>query len=551
MQKVNTAAQMRHMDQTAMKGKFAIPPVVLMENAGHAVATAGGEFIDGWQGKDVVILCGKGNNGGDGFVIARHLVGAGARVYVYVLGEEDSYSDEAKAHLQTIQQMVDADCLLITSFEDTPAFWSTLRHRIVTSDVVIDAMVGTGFHGDLRHPVTDIVSMVNEVAALGHLTVIAVDMPTGVNADTGAVSGQGDDENGPIFAHLTVTFGALKRGLMFYPGRTCAGKVVLDAIGMPVSLLTEPEDDPAYLLQSGDIAEILTPRQPDSHKGTHGTIGIVAGCQDMVGAALMAAHGAVRAGAGKVFLRVPLRAASYCIGKEPEIMVHGVGKGGHFRDDDSNSIIKESKSWSVLAIGPGLGTADKTKKFVKNILENAKCPVVVDADALNLLVGERKFISSLKVPVIFTPHLAEFSRLAEVNVETIKEDLIGQAKAFAKAWHVTLVLKGAPTVIISAKTGNAYINPTGNAGMACGGMGDILTGMTAALVAHHGMLDTCSAACAAVYLHGAAGDRCYTAIGSYGFTPWDVADAVPQVIQALEQEMALPVLQRPMVGGKQ
>lgn len=550
MQKLNTAAQMRQMDQTAMRGKFAIAPAVLMENAGHAVATEGGRYVDGWDGKDVVILCGKGNNGGDGFVIARHLVGAGARVYVYVLGKEESYSDEAKAHLQTIQQMADPDCLLLTTYDDTPAFWSLLRHRLVTSDVAIDAMLGTGFHGNLRHPLTELVSLVNEVAAMGKLTVIAVDVPTGVNADTGAVSGQGEDENGPLFAHLTVTFGALKRGLVFYPGRTCAGKVVLDGIGMPVSLLTEPETDPAYLLQEGDIAEILTPRHPASHKGNHGTIGIIAGSQDMAGAALMAAHGAVRAGAGKVFLRVPLRTAPYCIGKEPEIMVRGVGKSGHFKEDDSKSIAKESKDWSVLAIGPGLGTSDKTKKFVKAILSSAKCPVVIDADALNLLVGERDFVASLKVPVIFTPHLAEFSRLAGEDIPTISENLIETAKAFAKDWHVNLVLKGAPTVIVSAKTGNAYVNPTGNAGMACGGMGDVLTGMTAALVAHQGMPDVCSAACVAVYLHGAAGDNCYDTIGSYGFTPWDVADAVPKVIQHIEQNMALPILQRPMVGGK-
>lgn len=549
MQKLNTAAQMRHMDQTAMHGKFAIAPAVLMENAGHAVAAEGGTFVDGWAGKDVVIFCGKGNNGGDGFVIARHLVGAGARVYVYIMGNAGDYSDEATQHLRTLRQMANPDYLLLTTYEDTPAFWSLARHRLATSQVVIDALLGTGFHGNLRQPLTQLVSEVNEVAAMGSLTVIAVDIPTGVNADTGAVSGQGEDENGPLFAHLTVTFGALKRGLVCYPGRTCAGQVVLDGIGMPVSLLTEPEDDPAYVVEAADIAEILTPRQPDSHKGTHGTIGIVAGCQEMAGAALMAAHGAVRAGAGKVFLRVPLRTAAYCIGRQPEIMVRGVGKGGHFKDDDAKSVYKESKNWSVLAIGPGLGKDSKTKKFVKAVLENAKCPVVVDADALNLLVGAKDFVASLKVPVIFTPHLAEFCRLAEVDMPDVHADLIGQAKAFAKAWNVTLVLKGAPTVVVSAKTGNAYVNPTGNAGMACGGMGDVLTGMVAALVAHHGIADTCSAACAAVYLHGAAGDVCHETIGSYGFTPWDVADAVPQVIQKLEQQQPVPVLQRPMLGG--
>lgn len=550
MQKVNTAAQMRHMDQTAMHGKYAIAPAVLMENAGHAVALEGGNFIDGWNGKNVVILCGKGNNGGDGFVLARHIIGAGARVYVYVLGDEAGYSDEAKAHLQTIEQMEDGESLMISSFADTTSDCSLLRHRLVTSDVVVDAILGTGFHGDLRAPVSGIVAMVNEIAAQGRLTVIAVDIPTGVNADTGAVSGADTDDNGPLFADLTVTFGALKRGLVFYPGRTCAGQVVVDAIGMPAPLLTQAEDEPAYLLQQGDIAEVMTPRSPDSHKGTHGTIGIVAGSMDMAGAALMAAHGAVRAGAGKVFLRVPLRTAPYCIARQPEIMVRGVGKGGQFKDEDAASILKESKNWSVAALGPGLGTSDKTKKFVKTVLEGLSCPTVVDADALNLLVGKQKFMSTLDIPLVFTPHLAEFSHLSGLSMAEIKADIIKAATDFVKAWKVTLVLKGAPTIIVSAKTGNVYINPTGNAGMACGGMGDILTGMTAALIGHNGIDDVCSAACAAVYIHGAAGDACRDKIGPYGFTPMDVADTIPSVLGNLEQSLAVPLLQRPMIGGK-
>lgn len=550
MQKVNTAAQMRLMDKTAMHGTYAIAPAVLMENAGHAVAIEGSHFLDGWAGKDVVILCGKGNNGGDGFVVARHILGAGARVYVYILGTDSDYSEEASAHLHTLRQMEDSETCILASFDDTTPAWSLLRHRLVTSDVVVDAMVGTGFHGDLRQPVAGIVAMVNEIAAMGRLSVIAVDMPTGVNADTGAVSGTDKEEQGPLFADVTVTFGALKRGLLLYPGRTCAGQVVVDAIGMPLPLLQRPEAAPAYVLQQGDIAEVVVPRSPDSHKGTHGTIGIVAGSQDMAGAALMAAHGAVRAGAGKVFLRVPLRTAPYCIGRQPEIMVRGVGKGGQFKDEDAASILKESKNWSVAAIGPGLGTSDKTKKFVKAMLEGLQCPTIVDADALNLLVGKQKFIAGLSIPLIFTPHLGEFSRLSGLSLAEIKEDIVKAATDFVKEWKVTLVLKGAPTLIVSAKTGNVYFNSTGNAGMACGGMGDVLTGIMAALAAHHGIDDVCSAACAAVYIHGAAGDICHDTIGSYGFTPIDVADAVPKVLTKLEQSLPVPVLQRPMIGGK-
>ncbi len=550
MQKVTTAAQMRNMDRIAMHGVYAMAPAVLMENAGHAVAERAGAWLDGWDGKDVVLFCGKGNNGGDGFVIARHILAAGARVYVYVLGKEEDYSDEARQHLHTLQQLADEETCLLLPAPQSDADWQLLQKRLLASSVVIDAMLGTGFHGSLRQPLASIVAEVNAAAAAGAVTVIAVDMPTGVNSDTGAVSNGDDDEDGPLFADMTVTFGALKRGLVLYPGRACAGHIEVDPIGMPGPLLMQLEEDPAYLLQESDIAEIVVPRSPDSHKGTHGTIAIVTGSSQMAGAALMAAHGAVRSGAGKVFLRVPGATAPYCIGVQPEIMVRGVGTGDHFTAADADEIIAESKNWSVLAMGPGLGRDAETKEFLLKVLAAVDCPVVLDADALNLLAGEKALIASRGSRIIMTPHLAEFSRLSGLSMTEIKADPIAAARHFASEWKVNLVLKGAPTLIVSARTGNVYINSTGNAGMACGGMGDVLTGMIAAMTAHQGMSDLCSAACAGVYLHGSAGDACRKARGPYGFTPMETADALPGVLASLEEDLALPILQQPLIGGK-
>ena len=550
MQKITTAAQMRNMDRIAMHGVYAMAPAVLMENAGHAVAERAGAWLDGWDGKDVVLFCGKGNNGGDGFVIARHILAAGARVYVYVLGKEEDYSDEARQHLHTLQQLADEETCLLLSAPQSDAEWQLLQKRLLASSVVIDAMLGTGFHGSLRQPLASIVAEVNAAAAAGAVTVIAVDMPTGVNSDTGAVSNGDDDEDGPLFADMTVTFGALKRGLVLYPGRACAGHIEVDPIGMPGPLLMQLEEDPAYLLQESDIAEIVVPRSPDSHKGTHGTIAIVTGSSQMAGAALMAAHGAVRSGAGKVFLRVPGATAPYCIGVQPEIMVRGVGTGDHFTAADADEIIAESKNWSVLAMGPGLGRDAETKEFLLKVLAAVTCPVVLDADALNLLAGEKALIASRGSRIIMTPHLAEFSRISGLSMAEIKADPIAAARQFASEWKVNLVLKGAPTLIVSAKTGNVYVNSTGNAGMACGGMGDFLTGMIAAMIAHQGMSDLCSAACAGVYLHGAAGDACRKDRGPYGFTPMETADALPQVLASLEEDLALPILQQPLIGGK-
>ena len=550
MQKITTAAQMRNMDRIAMHGVYAMAPAVLMENAGHAVAERAGAWLDGWDGKDVVLFCGKGNNGGDGFVIARHILAAGARVYVYVLGKEEDYSDEARQHLHTLQQLADEETCLLLPAPQSDADWQLLQKRLLASSVVIDAMLGTGFHGSLRQPLASIVAEVNAAAAAGAVTVIAVDMPTGVNSDTGAVSNGDDDEDGPLFADMTVTFGALKRGLVLYPGRACAGHVEVDPIGMPGPLLMQLEENPAYLLQESDIAEIVVPRSPDSHKGTHGTIAIVTGSSQMAGAALMAAHGAVRSGAGKVFLRVPGATAPYCIGVQPEIMVRGVGTGDHFTAADADEIIAESKNWSVLAMGPGLGRDAETKEFLLKVLAAVTCPVVLDADALNLLAGEKALIASRGSRIIMTPHLAEFSRISGLSMAEIKADPIAAARHFASEWKVNLVLKGAPTLIVSAKTGNVYVNSTGNAGMACGGMGDVLTGMIAAMIAHQGMSDLCSAACAGVYLHGAAGDACRKDRGPYGFTPMETADALPQVLASLEEDLALPILQQPLIGGK-
>ena len=550
MQKVTTAAQMRNMDRIAMHGIYAIAPAVLMENAGHAVAERAGAWLEGWDGKDVVLFCGKGNNGGDGFVIARHILAAGARTYVYVLGQEEDYSQEARQHLHTLQQLADDETCLLLPAPQSEADWQVLQKRLLASSVVIDAMLGTGFHGSLRQPIASIVAEVNAAAAAGAVTVIAVDMPTGVNSDTGAVSNGDDDEDGLLFADMTVTFGALKRGLVLYPGRACAGHVEVDPIGMPGPLLMQLEEDPAYLLQESDIAEIVVPRSPDSHKGTHGTIAIVTGSSQMAGAALMAAHGAVRSGAGKVFLRVPGATAPYCIGVQPEIMVRGIGTGDHFTAADADEIIAESKNWSVLAMGPGMGRDAGTKAFLLKVLEAVACPIVLDADALNLLAGEKALIASRGSRIIMTPHLAEFSRLSGLSMTEIKADPIAAARHFASEWKVNLVLKGAPTLIVSARTGNVYINSTGNAGMACGGMGDVLTGMIAAMTAHQGMSDLCSAACAGVYLHGAAGDACRKAHGPYGFTPMETADALPGALASLEEDLALPILQQPLIGGK-
>jgi NAD(P)H-hydrate epimerase len=305
---------------------------------------------------------------------------------------------------------------------------------------------------------------------------------------------------------------------------------------MPVPLLAEVDKDRCYLLDKGDLQELLIPRTPDSHKGTHGTIGIVTGSSDMAGAALMAGKGALRAGAGKIFLRVPSDTAAYCIGKIPEIMVKGIGKGGHFTAANAASVINESKEWDAIAMGPGLGKAPVTKAFIKKVISDTTCPIVLDADAINLLKDEKEFIKEYGSRIIMTPHLGEFSRLTNLSTAEIKNDIVSAAKSFVMDWNVTLVLKGASTVIVDSESHTAFINPTGNAGMATAGMGDILTGMITALLCHEGINSLFQAACAAVYLHGAAGDSLMENYGPYGYSALDLADEIPTIIAEIENE---------------
>ena len=530
MEKLCTAAQMREMDRQAMHGLYAIAPPVLMENAGRAVVVQAAPYIGGWQGKRVAILCGKGNNGGDGFVIGRHLLNDHAHIDVFVLGKAADYSAESQLHLATLHHLESPGRCKLWYYDESAR--EALRQALAGADVIVDALIGTGFHGQLRQPVAAIADDVNNRHRKHGTPVVAVDIPSGINADTGCASGSGPYSTGDaVHASVTVTFGHRKRGLSLYPGRDYSGIVKVDAIGMPWPLLEQKEEGDVWLPDPSDIGKFLPPRCPDSHKGTYGTIGIVAGSRDMAGAALMACHGAQRSGAGKLCLRTPAGAALYCAGQQPEVMVRGVGQGNYFQEVDAVSIEKECGQWQALAVGPGLGRQAETRAFVKHLLSHTQCPMVLDADALFLLAGERDLVCSQGKRLILTPHLGEFSRLSGMSVSAVQDDVISAARHFADDWQVTLVLKGAATIVASAFSPEIYVNPTGNAGMAAGGMGDVLTGMTASLVGQHRDASLFEAACAAVYLHGAAGDHCCDHIGPYGYSPMEVADAIPAVVK--------------------
>lgn len=538
MKTLYTAAQMRQMDREAMAAPYGLSPTVLMENAGAAVIAKGAAYVGGWNRKRVTILCGKGNNGGDGLVAARHALAAGAQVYVYIWGDETTYSPESREHLQTLRAMADGKTCVLAETPGALPDLEMLRRHIESSQVVVDALVGTGFHGALREPTATVVRLVGKcIRTTASPVVLAVDMPSGVDADTGAVSGD-DPETGAITATATITFGAYKRGLFQYPGKICAGEVLRDPIGMPFPVLQRTAGTVTYMVEAADVAARLSLRSPNGHKGMHGTVGIVGGSESMSGAALLAACGAVRSGAGKVCLRVPAKVAPACMGKYTEVMAAGVGTGGHFTEADVQTVCEEARNWSVLALGPGLGRHAETQAFVRQVLQRAALPVVLDADGLYHVQAAQDIFQQRAYPVILTPHLGEFSRLTGCSVAAIQADSVGTVQAFARSRGVYVLLKGTPTYIVSPTGQTVYVNETGNAGMSCGGMGDVLTGIVAAMWVRETHPAPAEAAFMAAYLHGAAGDRCVRTIGSYGYTPEELAKEVPQAIRELERQAA-------------
>ncbi len=505
-----TGNEMKTIDQKAMM-EYGLPPVVLMENAGAAVVRHSSKEVD-WAGKRVCIVCGKGNNGGDGFVIARYAENAGADVIVFYIGERKKYSEEAQHHFQIMEHL---DCAIhkLRENENRDIFF----HHIRNADIIVDAILGTGIQGAVRPFEEELIHTINQNTGY----TIAVDIPSGINSDTG-------EGEVAVQADVTVTFGCYKQGMFFYPGKACCGKVYLDTIGMPRALLrglslTE-------LLDQSQIRDAIIPRTPDSHKGRNGFIGIIAGSNGMSGAALMAGIGALRGGAGKVNVLVPEAIFDQCAGKYPELMTKGIGDtySTHFTKIHESLCCAVAQLWQAAAIGPGLGRSNDTKVFIQAMLKRLSIPLVLDADALYLLKGEQELVRSYQSVIIMTPHMGEFAHLTGKDTETLLRNKIEEARAFARDWNCILVLKGAPTVI-ALPEGNVYVNNTGNSGMATGGMGDVLTGLIVSLLGQglHGDM----AAAVGAYIHGAGGDRLWEEFGDRGYRATEVADQIPRVIR--------------------
>lgn len=487
--KLVTAKEMKVLDVQA-QNDYAMPGILLMDNAAQAVAEAVHEALTALEGERVVIFCGGGNNGGDGLGAARWLQSYGVSVRAFVVGAAlDAVRGDAAMELAMFTKA--GGRVEALSTEDD---WVLAELAASKADVLVDALLGTGFHGELEGDVLRACELLNK----SEKYILAVDVPTGVNADNGAVS-----ENA-VRADHTVTMALVKTGLLLYPGREYCGDIELADISMPVKLVEEYQSD-KYRLTDEIVRELLPLRKANAHKGDAGRVVICAGSPGYTGAAALASDAAVKAGAGLVSLYTPLSSRDVLAIKLTEVMVHGLLERmpGILGGGAASDVASNAEAADVLAIGPGLGTSESTQEAVRTILQKITTPVVIDADALTALAGHTEILAAMQAQKVLTPHPGEMARLTGLEIAEIEADRINIAKKYAEQWQAIVVLKGAPTVI-GCPNGTVYVNSTGNSSLATGGSGDVLTGIIAGLAAQEISLQ--EAAICGVYLHGLAAE---------------------------------------------
>lgn len=506
--KLVTAKEMKALDVQA-QNDYAMPGILLMDNAAQAVAEAVHEALTALEGERVVIFCGSGNNGGDGLGAARWLQSYGVSVRAFVVGAAlDVVQGDAAIELAMFTKA--GGRVEALSTEDD---WVLAELAASKADVLVDALLGTGFHGELEGDVLRACELLNK----SEKYILAVDVPTGVNADNGAVS-----ENA-VRADHTVTMALVKTGLLLYPGREYCGDIELADISMPVKLVEDYKSD-KYRLTDEIVRELLPLRKANAHKGDAGRVVICAGSPGYTGAAALASDAAVKAGAGLVSLYTPLSSRDVLAIKLTEVMVHGLLERmpGILGGGAASDVASSAEAADVLAIGPGLGTSESTQEAVRTILQKITTPVVIDADALTALAGHTEILPAMQAQKVLTPHPGEMARLTGLEIAEIEADRINIAKKYAEQWQAIVVLKGAPTVI-GCPNGTVYVNSTGNSSLATGGSGDVLTGIIAGLAAQEISLQ--EAAICGVYLHGLAAEL--TGI-DIGLAAGELAALLPQ-----------------------
>jgi NAD(P)H-hydrate epimerase len=494
--KILTPEQIREVDRLSTE-KYGIPSILLMENAGMRVVEAMEAEFENLEDCTVAILCGRGNNGGDGLVVARQLIQKGCFPFVFLFAPEAEVRGDAKTNLD-ILKAIGYPPTVITTVED----WDEEKLELLDADIIVDALLGTG----ARKPVEGLYGAVieNLIDDFPRASIVAVDVPTpGVEAD------------------ITVTFTALKPSLVLPPDYENAGDVIVAEIGNPAELV-ESEEHKLNLIHPHDLPE----RAQDTNKGTYGRVLIVGGSRGKSGAAAMAGQAALRSGAGLVTVATAAGILPVIAETMPELMTEPLAETteGSIANQSISNLLQGK---TVLGIGPGLTTFPETSAFVRRVVEEASIPIVVDADGLNAFAGFDKQLQGNGNSIIITPHPGEMARLIGKDTDYIVENRIDVAREFAVTHGVFVVLKGFRTVVASPDE-SIYINPTGNPGMATAGTGDILTGMLTGIMAQEHLGNFVDRICLAVYLHGLAGDLAAEEIGREAMVATDLLRFLPQ-----------------------
>ncbi|MFC1556413.1 NAD(P)H-hydrate dehydratase [candidate division KSB1 bacterium] len=514
MKWVVTAEEMRNIDSRTIK-TIGIPGTTLMERAGLEVMEVILAVSGPVAGKKVIIFCGKGNNGGDGLVIAREMKRRGAELEICIFGKADDLKGDAELNYRIIRRMK-LPVKHITSE-------SGLRNIPDKTDIIIDALLGTGIQGEVTGIVRNAIRKINSMSGM----VVSVDLPSGLITDSGNFIGD------CVAADITVTMGLLKRGLLLHPGKTQAGMVNIADIGFPERGIS-PERVKTFLIEKNDIVSLLPKRQPYFYKGDCGRILIIGGSPGMTGAPALSAMGALRSGAGMTLLAIPESLNPILEQKLTETMTLPLPETDNgCLSLKAESAILDALVWAdVLAVGPGIGRHEETVKLVQRIVAQAEMPVVADADGLYALSKKTGILRTRKYTTVVTPHIGEFCRMiSKEDIHAVETDKIEPLRKYSRKWQSIVLLKGAPT-LIAGKGGEVYINPTGNDGMATAGSGDVLTGIIAGLIGQG--QDLMSAGITGAYLHGLSGDLAADELGRPGVIAEDLIDFLPYAFEDVQ-----------------
>jgi len=511
--KLVTSAQMRAVDREAIDNR-GIPGPELMENAGYGTASGILEnLIENPDDTTAVVFCGKGNNGGDGYVVGRYLHHEGVNVVIFYVGPVDKLSPDARLNYDRCKD-IELDMFEIKSVEDLP-------ERLVC-DIIIDAIFGIGFEGAPRGITKDLIEYIN----IQDAKIVAVDMPSGLNADNGW------HEGAVVSADFTFTMALPKYGLYLSPGRELSGLVETVPIGVPDEVI-DGFDYKNELITPETVIERMPDRKPDGHKGDFGKLFILAGSTGLTGAAAMAGESAARSGAGLIKIGCPRTVQPVLAIKLTEVMtapLPDVAKKGALAQRALGEVRKYIEEHDAVIIGPGIGRHRETFELVRRILSKLDRPAIIDADGLNALAGHTEIIKDCEEPLVLTPHPGEFKNLTGREVPDDYQEKADLVREIAAEYSAVVVLKGSPTIVADTK-GLCYFNQTGNSGMATGGSGDVLSGIIGSFLAQ-GMSGIDAALCG-VFIHGLAGDLAAEELTERALIAGDITDFLPNAYDTL------------------